>query len=67
MTLTLTVTDSDDSGAGTLRDTVTAANSGDTINFSASVQADTITLTSPIDLDTPRSWRDAGTIPVGGA
>jgi len=43
---TLTVTSCDDAGAGTLRDTVTAAVSGDTIDFSATLGCSQITLTS---------------------
>jgi hypothetical protein len=45
---TLTVTNNSNTGAGSLRNTVAAAAAGDTINFSATVQAQTITLTSPI-------------------
>ena len=43
---TLTVTSCDDSGAGSLRDTVAAAVSGDTIEFDAALACSTITLTS---------------------
>jgi hypothetical protein len=42
----LTVTTAADSGAGTLRAEIAAANSGDTINFASSLQGQTITLTS---------------------
>ncbi len=41
---TLTVTNNHDSGSGSLRNTIAAANSGDTINFASSVHS--ITLTS---------------------
>ena len=43
---TLTVTNTLDSGAGSLRDTIAAAASGDTIVFAGSVHGQTITLTS---------------------
>jgi hypothetical protein len=43
---TLTVTNTLDSGAGSLRDDVKAAKSGDTINFDPSLDGQTITLTS---------------------
>lgn len=43
---TLTVTSMADSGAGSLRNQVAAANSGDTIIFSASLSGQTINLTS---------------------
>jgi hypothetical protein len=42
----LTVTTAADSGAGSLRAEIAAANSGDTINFAASLKGQTITLTS---------------------
>jgi len=41
----LTVTTAADSGAGSLRAEIAAANNGDTINFAASLQGQTITLT----------------------
>jgi hypothetical protein len=43
---TLTVTNAFDKGPGSLRDTITNAKSGDTIVFSASLDGQTITLTS---------------------
>jgi predicted outer membrane repeat protein len=42
----LTVTNTQDSGAGSLRDTIAAAVDGDTIQFDASLSGQTITLTS---------------------
>jgi hypothetical protein len=42
----LTVTTAADSGAGSLRAEIAAANSGDTINFASSLKGQTITLTS---------------------
>jgi len=43
---TLTVTSPADSGSGSLRAEITAANSGDTINFAPSLAGQTITLTN---------------------
>ena len=43
---TLTVLNTLDSGAGSLRDTIKAARSGDTIVFASSLSGQTITLTS---------------------
>jgi parallel beta helix pectate lyase-like protein len=43
---TITVSNCDDSGAGSLRDAVTSAISGDTIGFDATLACSTITLTS---------------------
>ena len=43
---TLTVTTTADSGAGSLRDTIAAASDGDTIQFDAALNGQTITLTS---------------------
>jgi hypothetical protein len=43
---TLTVANATDNGAGSLRQTILAAGSGDTINFDASLNGQTITLTS---------------------
>ena len=43
---TLTVLNALDSGAGSLRDTIKAASSGDTILFDSSLSGQTITLTS---------------------
>src|SRR5215472_10990347 len=43
---TLTVLNTLDKGAGSLRDTITGAKSGDTIVFDPSLNGDTITLTS---------------------
>jgi Ca2+-binding RTX toxin-like protein len=43
---TLTVTNLNDTGAGSLRATIAAANAGDTIQFSSSLAGQTITLTS---------------------
>ena len=42
----LTVTNTQDSGAGSLRDTIAAAANGDTIQFDAALNGQTITLTS---------------------
>ena len=42
----LIVTTTADSGAGSLRDTIAAANAGDTIQFAAALNGQTITLTS---------------------
>jgi len=42
----LTVTNNQDSGSGSLRATIAAATSGDTINFSSALEGQTITLTS---------------------
>jgi hypothetical protein len=42
----LTVTNTQDSGAGSLRDTIAAASSGDTIQFDAALNGQAITLTS---------------------
>src|SRR6516165_8471153 len=43
---TLTVLNNLDSGAGSLRDTIAAAKSGDTVAFAPSLNGETITLTS---------------------
>src|SRR6516225_9967682 len=43
---TLTVLNNADSGAGSLRDTIAAAQNGDTIVFDSSLDGQTITLTS---------------------
>lgn len=45
---TYTVTSNADSGAGSLRNTILGATSGDTINFDPSVAGTTITLLSPL-------------------
>ncbi|MFZ1219718.1 MAG: hypothetical protein WAO00_10520, partial [Chthoniobacterales bacterium] len=42
----LTVTNTQDSGAGSLRDTISAASAGDTIQFDAALNGQTITLTT---------------------
>src|SRR5205085_11248364 len=42
----LTVTNTQDSGAGSLRDTIAAAANGDTIQFDAALNGQAITLTS---------------------
>lgn len=42
----LTVTNTDDSGIGSLRDTIDVAHSGDTIQFDAALNGQTITLTT---------------------
>ncbi len=47
----LTVTNTSDSGAGSLRDTIAAASNGDTILFAASLANQTIVLTSEIDIE----------------
>lgn len=49
---TLTVTNCNDSGSGSLRQTVTDAASGDTITFALSPACPTITLASTIDIGT---------------
>jgi len=46
MPSTLTVTNILDSGPGSLRAEIAAANSGDTINFASSLDGQTVTLTS---------------------
>jgi hypothetical protein len=46
----LTVTNTNDSGPGSLRAAVAAANPGDTIEFSAALRGKTITLQSTIDI-----------------
>jgi hypothetical protein len=51
---TLTVTNNDDSGPGSLRAAIAAASSGETINFAPSLDGQTITLTSG-ELDIARS------------
>ena len=56
VTCTTTVTDLGDSGVGTLRDALTNAADGDTI----CLPAGTITLSSELPLDTPRSLVVAG-------
>ena len=43
---TLTVTNNNDSGKGSLRFEIAAASTGDTINFSSKLKGETITLTS---------------------
>jgi hypothetical protein len=43
---TITVTNSNDSGAGSLRSAIASAAAGDTINFASSLASQTITLTS---------------------
>jgi hypothetical protein len=43
---TITVTNTNDSGVGSLRQALAAANDGDTINFDSSLDGQTITLTS---------------------
>ena len=43
---TVTVTNNDDSGPGSLRAAIAAASSGETINFAPSLRGQTITLTS---------------------
>ena len=48
---TFSVTNCNDSGAGSLRNAVTAAASGDTINFALSPICSTITLASTIDIN----------------
>ena len=42
----IVVTNTNDSGPGSLRDALTVANDGDTINFDSSLKGQTITLTS---------------------
>ncbi|GAM10888.1 bacillopeptidase F precursor [Geobacter sp. OR-1] len=48
---TLTVTNTNDSGAGSLRDTIAGANPGDAITFNAALNGQTITLSSQITID----------------
>src|SRR5205807_5654933 len=66
---TLTVTNNLDKGAGSLRDTIKAASSGDTIVFASSLTRQTITLTSgelafskSVDIEGP----GAGLLAVSG-
>ena len=47
---TLTVTNTNDSGAGSLRDTIVGAASGDTITFDSSLSGGTIHVASTLDL-----------------
>ena len=70
---TIVVTDADDSGAGSLRQAITGAASGDTITFSSKLRGQTITLTSgelditqdlTIDGPVPASFPSAATIPA---
>src|ERR1700759_2971135 len=50
--LAATVTNTADSGAGSLRDAITASVAGDTINFAPSLNGQTITLTGgPLTID----------------
>jgi hypothetical protein len=51
---TITVTNTSDSGPGSLRNAIDTANSGDTINFSVTTPA-TITLTTPLTIDSSGS------------
>jgi hypothetical protein len=51
---TITVTNTNDSGPGSLRDAINSANSGDTINFSLTFPA-TITLTTALTIDSSGS------------
>jgi hypothetical protein len=48
---TLTVTNTNDSGAGSLRQAILDATSGDTINFAPSLAGQTIALSSQINLE----------------
>jgi parallel beta-helix repeat protein len=48
---TLTVTSTEDSGPGTLRDAIAAATGGDTIDFDGALSGQTITLLSPLLLN----------------
>jgi hypothetical protein len=64
---TLIVTTTADSGAGSLRDTIAAANDGDTIQFDAALNGQTITLTSAellIDKDLTIDGPGAGQLTV---
>ena len=47
---TITVTNTNDSGAGSLRKAIASAVSGDTIKFSPSLSGQTITLSSQLDI-----------------
>jgi hypothetical protein len=59
----LTVLNNADSGAGSLRDTLAAAQSGDTIGFDPSLTSETITLSSgPLAL---RAFGKKGVRPLG--
>ena len=49
---TITVTNTNDSGAGSLRNAITSASSGDTINFHLPAYPATITLSSVLSIDT---------------
>ncbi|MCU0533686.1 MAG: calcium-binding protein [Hydrococcus sp. Prado102] len=47
----IVVTNTNDTGVGSLREAIEDANSGDTINFSPNLTDPTITLTSPLQID----------------
>jgi hypothetical protein len=72
---TLTVMNNHDSGPGSLRATIAAAASGDTIKFASSLKGQTIALTTgeldittSLDIDGPAPgrtrWRSAATAPA---
>ncbi|MEM1172991.1 MAG: DUF4347 domain-containing protein, partial [Cyanobacteria bacterium P01_H01_bin.35] len=66
---TLTVTNNNDDGAGSLREAITTAKSGDTIEFSSSLANQTITLTSgqlEIDKDLIIDGADAPDLTISG-
>ena len=61
---TLTVTNTSDSGSGSLRDTIAAAAPGDTINFSLAYPA-TITLSSTLWITKSVTISGPGSEPAG--
>ena len=66
---TLTVTNSNDSGAGSLREAIATAETGDTIKFNSSLANQTITLTSgqlDIDKDLIIDGGDAAGLTISG-
>src|SRR5438309_11658087 len=66
---TLTVTNNNDSGSGSLRAEIAAAQSGDTIHFAGKLANQTITLTRGelvINKSLDVEWQGAGTVTVSG-
>src|SRR4051794_20890085 len=61
---TITVTDSGDSGAGTLRDALANANDGDTIVFAPSVTS--ITIATKLSIDDSLTINGAGAVTIHG-
>ncbi|MDY6804076.1 MAG: hypothetical protein SXA11_09760 [Cyanobacteriota bacterium] len=69
MPATLTVSNIDDSGAGSLREAIATANPGDVIKFDASLANKTITLTSgqlEIDKNLTIDGKDARNLSISG-